>query len=103
VTVGRPGSDDPNATMAVSGGGPDETVVVRPAPAGSESDETMVVPAGGPVAEPASDAAGAVSATRDADADAEEEETPVEVLEDVTGNRARAADDDEPPQVGSKP
>lgn len=102
VVVRRPDSDDPNATTAFPAGGPDETVVVRPAPSGSESDETMAVPA-----------AGAVSATKDADADAadaadaaaedEDEETAVEVLEDLTGNRARAADDETPPPVGSKP
>ena len=137
VMVSRPASDDPNATMAIPAGGSDETVVVRPASSGSESDETMVVPAGGP----ASDSAGAVSATKLADepltsdvpgpddaaephddaeddglaaatdepaasTDADDVETPIEVLEDLTGNRARAADDETPPdgpRVGSRP
>jgi dTMP kinase len=101
VVVRQPDPDDPNVTMAVPAGGSDETVIVRPASSGNESDETMVVRD-----------AGAVSATKSADADAdaeddededEEDETAIEVLEDLTGNRARAADDETPPQVGSKP
>jgi hypothetical protein len=50
-----------------------------------------------------------VPAVRPSDAapadDEDEDETPIEVLEDLTGNRARAADDETPPgghQVGSR-
>jgi hypothetical protein len=90
-------------------------VVVRPASSGSESDETMVVRDAGAVsATKAGSDSGAVSATKivdetrsgagdEPDGDDEDEETPIEVLEDLTGNRARAADDDTPPQVGGKP
>ena len=78
ATMALPRSDDPNATM-----------VVRPA------------------------SAGAVSATRSgaaADSDGsgvhpspdDDVETPVEVLEDLTGNRARPADDGDGPPVGSR-
>ncbi len=99
MTLPRSASDDPDATM-----------VVRPASAGG-SDETMVVrPATGK-----GDSAGAVSATRDAagsdDGPAvypvpdQDVQTPIEVLEDLTGNRAVADEETSPDgrQVGGRP
>jgi len=87
-------ADDANATMVVPAGGSDETQVVRPASAGD-----IEAPADGPAAD--SDPKDDAETSPDDDV-----ETPVEVLEDMTGNRARAADDETSPggpQVGKRP
>ncbi|MFI7539708.1 dTMP kinase [Actinoplanes sp. NPDC049599] len=95
ATMAVRAADDPNATMAVrAADDPSETMVVRPA---DDSNTTMIVPASAdattaspepepgeePVADPAPGADG-------------DDETPIEVLDELTGNRARAAADDKP-------
>jgi dTMP kinase len=127
MVVREPASDDPNATMVVREPAPDDpnaTMVVRE-PASDDSNATMVVRAAdsddpnATVVVRAADAdadadaggpgAGAVSASETGDGpggSSEDDETPIEVLEDLTGNRARAADDETPPdgrQVGTRP
>jgi hypothetical protein len=82
MALPRPESDDPNATM-----------VVRPASDDSPADATSG-------AEPA-----AARRPSDAAPADDEDETPIEVLEELTGTRARAADDETPPgghEVGSR-
>jgi len=93
------------------GAGPEDTMVVRPATSWSpdatmalprpaaDPNATMVVPSGGShrTTSAAGDAeapAGAVSAAAGNDPD--EPETGIELLEELTGNRART-DDEEPP------
>jgi hypothetical protein len=85
MVVAKSGAFDPNATMLVPGRAPE-----------SSSNDA--------------DSAGPASpddlADRDDPDDSDESETPVEVLEDLTGNRARAADDSTPPDsppVGTRP
>ena len=127
MVVPPPASDDANATMVVPPSASDDasaTMVVPPPVAddatavvpASGSDETVVVrPASAPDIKAAPDGPAAGSDPDDDVADpdddaatpAEDEpETPIEVLEDLTGNRARAADDETPPsgpQVGKQP
>jgi dTMP kinase len=96
ATMTLPPSDDPNATMTLPpSDDPNATVVVRPAAADSASvawpDDSVA--AAGTGAEPADRPA----------PDDDGDEKPIEVLEELTGNRARAADEEPPPddrQVG---
>ncbi|GAA3347386.1 hypothetical protein GCM10020358_61930 [Amorphoplanes nipponensis] len=84
-------ADDPNATQVVrpAGAGPDTTMAVPPVSSSSSSSSSSV----------AADA-GAVSAAGEAE---DAPETPVEVLEELTGNRAVGAEPPEARTAGAQP
>jgi dTMP kinase len=95
---GAVGSSDD--TMVVRpGAGPEDTVVVRPAMS-SSPDATMALP---PTEDP--HATMAIPTASGAGGDPDDPETAIEVLEELTGNRARSGDEEPPPdvhQVGSR-
>jgi dTMP kinase len=107
---GAVGSSDD--TMVVRpGAGPEDTVVVRPAMS-SSPDATMALP---PTEDPSATmalpptedlhATMAIPTASGAGGDPDDPETAIEVLEELTGNRARSGDEEPPPdvhQVGSR-